>query len=145
MADDDMRHKQGEVRGNAAEIAVPEMKLTTRGQILRGIVVDPQGQPLAGIMVTSRLSIGRPIQTLGKTSRNWMTTDAQGRFEIRQLPDKPVELMAYRPNPKGGPIRHPGIAHPTLNQKDVRIVLDPTLGDEIEDLDTPKPPGNKKP
>jgi hypothetical protein len=37
------------------------------------------------------------------------------------------------------------VVHPKLNQQDVRIVLDPALNEEIEDLDAPKPPTSKKP
>jgi hypothetical protein len=148
MAVDDFRALSGLVRTGpvgAAEMAVPELRLSTRGQTLRGVVVDPQGKPLTGITVMAQFSIGNSIPRSGRGQRGQPTTDDQGRFEIRQLPDQPVELTAFRSNPKGGRIRHSSVVHPKLNQQDVRIVLDPALNEEIEDLDAPKPPTSQKP
>ena len=65
-----------------------------------------------------------------------METDAQGRFDLRQLPNLPIELMAYVRNPKGGTILHPAIARPKRNQSDIRILFDPALAVKPKDLDT---------
>ena len=63
-------------------------------------------------------------------------TDLKGRFVLRQLPDKAIELMAYRHRAKDRYIRYPGKVRPSANQKDIRIVLDPSLTKPIEDLDS---------
>jgi hypothetical protein len=52
--------------------------------------------------------------------------------------------MAFRANPKGGPIRHPARVSPEIGRQNIRMVYDPTVGDEVEDLDKPKRPGGDK-
>ena len=52
--------------------------------------------------------------------------------------------MAYIANPKGGFIHYPAHAGATLNQQDIRIVLDPALNEDIEDLDATKDAKNTK-
>jgi hypothetical protein len=122
------------------EIELPDVNLVSRGQLLRGMVVDPQGRPVSGITVSASLADGRMLSRPPTGPVPWTSTGEDGRFELSQLPEEPIELMAYRAKPEGGRIRFPAKARPTLNQQDVRIVFDPRLTDEIEDLDTPKKP-----
>lgn len=107
-------------------------------------MVDPQGKPVAGITVSPQLGNG---QFLFRSSLSgppsWTTTDDQDRFALQQLPEQPIQLMAYRANPRGGRVLYPSIVRPWLNQQDIRILLDPTLTEPIEDLDAPKRPNEK--
>lgn len=61
----------------------------------------------------------------------WTDTDKDGRFELKQLPDEPLGIMAYM-QPKGADrtIRFPARLKVDLNQQDIRIVLDPSLTEE---------------
>jgi hypothetical protein len=120
------------------EVTLPDAVLIRRGQNLRGIVVDPQGKPVADISVSARLANGRSLARMGEGPPPWTKTGADGRFELVNLPDQSIELIAYRANPQGGRIRFPALIRPTKSQQDIRILLDPTLTDEIEDLDAPK-------
>ncbi len=43
--------------------------------------------------------------------------------------------MTYKANPNGGRIIHPCKLTVKLNEKNIRIVFDPSLGSGIEDLD----------
>jgi hypothetical protein len=139
----DWRHQSPYVQripADKREIELPDVKLVSRGQLLRGLVVDPQGRPVSGITISARMADGRMLSRPPTGPVPWTTSGEDGRFELSQLPDEPIELMAYRANPQGGQIRFPAKARPALNQQDVRIVLDPRLTDEVEDLDAPKGP-----
>lgn len=57
---------------------------------LDGIVRDPEGQPLSGVVVST--STLQPGATLAPQVRVLATTDAEGRFVIRGLPPEPVDL-----------------------------------------------------
>jgi protocatechuate 3,4-dioxygenase beta subunit len=131
-----------------AEIDLPDVNLITRNQTLRGVVVDPQGKPVPGITISARIadkgrgSIHGPVRNF----QPWPNTGADGKFEIARLPDEPIELMAYRANPKGGRILYPVNFRARLNQQDIRIVFDVTLDQPVEDLDATKdksPPRDK--
>ena len=102
-------------------------------------MVDRQGKPVEGVTVSVRLAGGGNIPRPLKGPPPWTQTDAQGRFELRQLPDESIELMTYRAGPGGTRILYPSIVRPKPNQQDVRILFDPTLGEGVEDLDAPKP------
>jgi hypothetical protein len=121
-----------------SEVVLPDAILVRSGQSLRGIVVDPQGKPVAGISVSARLLDGNSLSRTGDGPPPWTKTGDDGRFDLQNLPLQPLELMAYRANPRGGIIRFPAKVRPALNQQDIRILLDPTLVEEIEDLDKPK-------
>jgi hypothetical protein len=128
------------VRPGTGEVKLPDVRLMTRGQTLRGVVVDPQGQPVAGVTVSARLGNGQGLSRPQTGPPPWTETDGRGRFELRQLPDQPLELMIYRRGAGGTRIRYPVVVRPAVNAQDVRAVFDPTLGSEIEDLDAPKRP-----
>jgi beta-lactamase regulating signal transducer with metallopeptidase domain/protocatechuate 3,4-dioxygenase beta subunit len=148
MADPDWAYQTGRMQtvpDGRAEVRLPDVRLATRGQTLRGVVVDPRGKPVAGVRVSARLGDGRPLSRPRTGPPPWTTTDEQGRFELRQLPDQPIELMTYRANPGGGIIHYPSIVRPAANQQDVRILFAPTLGEGVEDLDAPKRPDAAKP
>ncbi len=127
-----------------AEIALPDVKLATRGQSLRGVVVDPDGKPVARVKIFASLTDGRRLIVDGDGPPSWTETDASGLFQLQQLPDEPIELTAYRQNPDGVAIRFPAKARPALNQQNIRILLDPSLTDEVEDLDAPKKGADSK-
>jgi hypothetical protein len=139
MADPAWGIKSGTVPEGRNEVRLPDVQLISYGQTLRGVVVDPQGKPVAGISVSARLRNGRYLSAR-RSSSPWTTTDEQGRFELRQLPDQPLELVAFRRTPGGRRIRYPSVVRPAMNEQTVRIVFDSSLGKEVEDLDKPKRP-----
>jgi protocatechuate 3,4-dioxygenase beta subunit len=123
-------------KAGAAEITLPDAILISSGQTLRGVVVDPAGKPVAGIQVSAQLRNGRHLSSLGNGRRPpWAETDEQGKFELVQLPDEPIDLMAYMRNPKGGRIFFPAKVRPEINQQDIRILYDPSLTEDVENLD----------
>lgn len=105
---------------------------------IAGRVVDLSGNPLPGVRVTSRLRNGSFIPRRDRGAPPFMTTGADGSFLLGGLPNEAIELMAFiRRNPKGGRIRYPAKAIPEINQQDVVIILDPTLDEPEEILETP--------
>ncbi|HEY1379398.1 MAG TPA: carboxypeptidase regulatory-like domain-containing protein, partial [Gemmataceae bacterium] len=131
------------LRPGADEVKLPDVKLMSRAQTLRGVVVDPQGKPVAGLTVSARLGNGQSLSRPQTGPPPWTETDERGRFELRQLPDQPLELMIYRRSPGGTRIRYPAVVRPAVNAQDIRAVFDPTLGGEVEDLDAPEKPPAK--
>jgi hypothetical protein len=106
----------------------PNVNLDGGNQTLAGIVVDPQGRPVAGATVSAQLAYSyQPLSFRPGRSQPWMDTDAAGRFEISDLPDAPIQLMVYRRSPKGGRIVFPAKAWPSMNASDLRIIYDPEL------------------
>jgi hypothetical protein len=121
----------------AGFVRLPDIRLIDRDQNLSGIVVDPKGNPVHGVTVSAKIAdsyvhVSRP--DVGPPP--WMETDAQGRFDLRKLPNLPIELMAYVRNPKGGRIPRPAMVRPRRDQSDVRILFDPALAVKPKDLDT---------
>ncbi len=119
----------------AGTVVLPDAELVSNGQQLSGMVVDPDGKLVADVQVSARLASGRMLARPLRGPPPWSKTDSDGRFTLGNLPDEPVQLMAYRAQPGGGRIRYPAYALPPLNARDIRIVLDPRLGSGIEDLD----------
>lgn len=112
-------------------VELPDMKLRRLNQSLAGVVVDPDGNPVNGVTVSLLLRDGHT--SVARNSLNgpppWTETDKSGRFQLKQLPDEPLTIMAYIK--KGaGPIRFPAKVNVEMNQQDVRIVLDPSLAEE---------------
>ncbi|MCA9185477.1 MAG: M56 family metallopeptidase [Pirellulaceae bacterium] len=116
-------------------IELPDAVLVSNGQRLSGIVVDPQGNAVAGVTVSAHLAAGGMLSRPQRGPPPWTETDDQGRFQLTNLPDEPIELMAYIASPQGGRIRYPSKFRPPLNSTDIRMILDPSLGAGVEDLD----------
>lgn len=116
-------------------IELPDAELKPHGQTLSGVVVDPDGNAVEGITVSASLASGTPLSRPQKGPPPWTETDDQGRFELSHLPDEPISLMAFKANPSGGRILHASHASPEMNANDIRIVFDPSLFEEPEDLD----------
>ncbi len=118
-------------------IHVPDIRLVTNQQRLSGKVVDPEGNPVSGISVSASLASGDQLSQ----SRNrsdappWTETNAKGEFHLPNLPDEPISLMACRANPAGGRILYSSKLTVDLNAADIRIVYDPKLDSDIENLD----------
>jgi hypothetical protein len=112
-------------------------------QYLSGVVVDPQGKPVAGATVIAFLPDGTPVSPrakdfdFAKRKSPREQTDDKGRFSLHDLPDKPIKLMIY-PGKPWDRTAYPAHVRTTLNQSDIRVLLDPTLEQDIEDLDAPK-------
>jgi len=117
---------------------IDDANLMPFGQTLAGIVVSPQGEPVPGITVGAQTSSGRSLSRPVEGPPPWTETDSKGRFRLTGLPDEDLQLMAYRSSPQGGTIRFPALVNCERNQTDVRIILDPRLTTEVEDLDAPK-------
>ena len=118
-------------------IELPDARLVSNAQELRGIVVDPDGTPVPDITVSARLASGGSISRPQRGSPPWAETDKDGKFLITNLPDEQILLKAYRANPAGGRIHYTSKQTVELNAHDIRIVFDPKLGSGIEDLDAP--------
>jgi len=131
----DMSREFGSTVKSHATIHVPDIRLVTNQQRLSGKVVDPEGNPVAGITVGASLVYVGDLSRRRNGEPPWNTSDEEGRFSLTDLPDEPITLMAYRANPAGGTIRYSVKVHPELNAGDIRIVYDPKLGSDIEDLD----------
>jgi protocatechuate 3,4-dioxygenase beta subunit len=110
------------------ELELPIIELKSRSAFVAGIVVDPNGQPVAGVTVSARKRDGRSI-TFGRRGPT-RPTGANGRFRIEDLPNVPLELLAYIRPPaetKDRIIHFPARVHSEPGQTDLRIVLDPKL------------------
>ena len=130
----EMKEKDG------STIKLPDAVLSTNCQSLSGIVVDLEGNPVAGYSVSARLADSARAHGIGLSRPQngpppWTTSDKNGRFELTYLPDKPLKLMTYKANPKGGRIHYANMQEVKLNDKEIRIVVDTKLGTGIEDLD----------
>jgi hypothetical protein len=113
---------------DAKEVFVlPDLKLKKLSQSLAGIVVDPKGNPVAGVSISAHLRNG--FQSIVHTSKSnpppWTTSDRDGKFQLVQLPDEPLAIMAHIQSKEGGPIRNPVKLNVGLNEKDIRIEIDP--------------------
>lgn len=126
------------------EIMLPDVHLMSAGQSLRGLVVSPEGIGVGSVTISAKMANGGDIPYRKSGPNPWTKAEADGSFELQQLPDDLIELMAYRANPKGGRIVYPTKVRPELNQTDIRIVFDPLLLKEIDDLDAPKSTRNSK-
>lgn len=120
-------------------IELPDVNLIGMHQSVGGQVVDPDGQPVAGITVSVHLKNGMSLSRRENAPQPWADTDEQGVFRLEQLPDADLELMAYKANPAGGRILNPVKIKAKRNQADVRIVLDPRLFEGVENLDSSTP------
>ena len=123
---------------DGSSIELPDAVLSSNGQSLSGIVVDLEGRPVAGYTVSASLVESVNGMSLSRPKNGpppWTKTDKKGHFHLSYLPEKPVKLMTYKANPKGGRIYYPTVQEVTLNDKEIRIVVDPKLGGGIEDLD----------
>lgn len=110
------------------EFSLPDMHLVPMTQSLSGVVVDPDGNPVAGATVSAQLEDGGMLTSPPVGPRPWTETDEQGRFRLEQLPDVRLQLMAYiRPTGPDLRVRYPARVKVERNQQDIRIVLDPSL------------------
>ena len=116
-------------------VELPEARLLSNGQTLKGIVEDPDGKPVANVSVSARLASGGMLSRPQNGPSPWTETDSNGRFELTNLPDEPIALMAHIRNPAGGRIDYPSSLTVEMGATDIRITLDPRLGTGIEDLD----------
>lgn len=114
------------------EIALPDVNLRKLTQTLSGQVVDPDGKPVPGaqVVATMRKTFSSIPRLTPEGPPPWTTTDKEGRFRLEQLPDEPLGIMAYLNPKRGSVIRFPAKTNVELNQKDIRIVLDPSLVEE---------------
>jgi Carboxypeptidase regulatory-like domain len=128
----------GRIPTGETELRLPDVSLLSFGQSLRGIVVDPKGKPVSGVTVSARLQTGQSLRRTNRGVTLWTESTADGKFELNNLPESPIQLMAYIKNPKGGPILFPSHVQPSINQQDIRIVYDPSLAGEVDSLDPPK-------
>jgi len=129
-------HEMKEEDGSTVEL--PDAVLSPNGQSLSGVVVDTEGNPVADYQVSaslvssaSRIGLSRP--KYGPPP--WTKSDKNGQFHLTYLPEEPLTLQIYKSNPKGGRIRYSAVQEVKLNDKEIRIVVDPKLGSGIEDLD----------
>jgi uncharacterized GH25 family protein len=102
------------------------MEVQSRVAFVAGVVVDPDGKPVAGATVSVSRREGGSISSAFTRD----PTGADGRFRIEGLPDVPLKLMAYvrAPEPtKDHTIHFPAYAEAAPGDDDVQILLDPKL------------------
>jgi uncharacterized GH25 family protein len=110
------------------ELEIPPIELKSRGAFVAGIVVDPDGKPVAGATVSAMERSGRSI-SFGRAGPP-KPTGPDGRFRINDLPNVPLQLMAYIRVPestKDRSIHFPARVNAEPGQTNVRILLDPKL------------------
>ena len=129
------RHVQTIADDHVGIRELPDAILVSNNQSLSGLVVDPDGNPVAGISVNARLKNLGTIPRLDNAAPTWTETDANGAFRFEQLPDETIELIAYKEDPATNRILYPAHISTDRNQTNLRIVVDPTLAIPVEDLD----------
>jgi len=122
-----------EVAGHAGQISktidaeagatrrLEPFRLPITNRSLKGIVVDPRDQPVAG----AKVSFDQSPSGLHNSGGRWfMETDATGRFELTGLPQGELSIMAYRtPTGPDRSIRNLVREKVGASQADVRLVL----------------------
>jgi beta-lactamase regulating signal transducer with metallopeptidase domain len=125
----DWPHYRGIVPRDAEEeVVLSDVKLEPLSQSIGGLVVDPDGKPVPGAKILAQLR-GRQRLIYDWTrpeSSPVTTSDAEGRFQIKELPERDLSIYAYLPV-KSGSSRFPVQFDIERNQQDIRIVLDPSL------------------
>jgi hypothetical protein len=112
------------IPGQSQELATISLNQLNRS--LAGIVVDPRGRPVAGARVTATFADHRPF--MRDDGVREVRSGADGRFELDELPNEPLEIMAYFNPPKGhANIRFPAKVEVAADAQEVRLVLDPKL------------------
>jgi hypothetical protein len=112
------------VAGQDKELAT--ISLNRLDRFLSGVVVDPRGRFVEGARVTASFADGRPLMRI-RGVRD-VRSGADGRFELDELPNEPLEIMAYFDPPEGDmTIRFPARVEVAADAKEVRLVLDPKL------------------
>jgi hypothetical protein len=110
------------------ELEIPAIELKSRGAFVAGIVVDPNGKPVPGVTVSVHERGGGSISFGRRGPRP--PTGADGKFRLEDLPNVPLELLAFirNPNSRGGSsIPFPARVNAEPGQTNVRIILDPKL------------------
>ena len=109
----------------------------SRVQSLRGVVVDPHGQPLGNAVVN-----WRPITdvAIDPNAVRAVVTGADGSFGLDNLPDQPIELEVsaqFVQVPQGWTHRsqYPARVDPDMNQQDVVIFYDSSLNYQINTIE----------
>lgn len=116
--------------GARGEVSLPDINLRKLTQSLAGKVVDPDGNPVVAAQVTVMLRNGMPLSGSSLSVPPWTETDQEGRFTLQQLPDEPLAVMAHSKQEARTQIRFPAKLNVEINQRNIRIVLDPSLTKE---------------
>jgi hypothetical protein len=110
---------RSEARAGARESLEP-FRLPVADRDLEGIVVDPRGQPVAGVSVGLRQE---GASTYDRAGTWFMDTDPTGRFALTDLPRGRARLMIYRHPPAGQPINDQIIVEVGPDEREVRIEM----------------------
>ena len=116
-------------------VRIDDFRLPAVDQEVQGVVVDPRGKALAGIMVSIERS-GRTGSLYAPAGGVWFQeTDAAGRFHLTSLPRGPIRLMVYR-NPTGAfrQIQNIKYAEVRPGEAEVRIEL-PDADDRLRGVE----------
>lgn len=133
---------------NALSISIALALLPAAGPSMRGVVADSDGKPIAAARVdiataAPRVGQGLFCPSCYRDCKKSVTTDEQGRFEIRDLdPTLKFTLLASSPNRKA---QHTKLVDPLWGE--VKILLEPlpanvpgaqiVLGQTIDDAGRP--------
>ncbi len=116
-------HVDGE---NTVEIRLAE------GQSVVGRVVDTAGSPIAGVRVSAMRGTGNSREFVGTGTE----TDAEGRFELTDLPNLPCKVSAYETGYRSASI--PDVV-PDGTEIELRMERSPTVTGRVLDGRTGKP------
>lgn len=103
-------------------VADANMSLTPGG-IIRGRVLDKDGQPLEGGLV--KVEVDQPLQ-----GANSATTGADGRFEITSVP--PGQMLIRVDPPGGRPAWHRTMYYPGVHSRDEAQPVTTEVGGTVE-------------
>jgi hypothetical protein len=77
--------------------SLPDLVLPRADQVVAGVVVDPRGQPLAGVRLTGSVPVPENAPPGLRVTNTWQGyTGRDGRFRFTGLPRGLIHLTAYR-------------------------------------------------
>lgn len=114
-----------------SEAVLEDVNMVPLDQEIAGEVVDLEGKPIQGANITVRLRTGEHLSRLRTAGPAYGTqSDAKGKFKLKELPGEPLRITAYLTDTTRLDVRFETHIDVELNQKDIRVVLDPSLIDE---------------
>ena len=106
----------------------PAITIRRLDQTVSGIVIDPDGNPVAGATIAA--SDRKTRRSISLYRGQSTVTGQDGRFTMKHLPNAPLSLMAFIPSPPDATdrtIRFPANADADPGDTDVQLILDPKL------------------
>ncbi|MFN7840145.1 MAG: M56 family metallopeptidase [Pirellula sp.] len=114
-----------------SEAVLEDVNMVPLDQEIAGQVVDLDGKPIQGANIVVRLRTGEYLNSFRTAGPAYSTqSDAKGKFKLKELPGEPLRITAYLTDTNRLDVKFDSHIDVELNQKDIRVVLDPSLIDE---------------